>query len=543
MTENKRVYCLYRVSTNKQVDYDADHEADIPMQRKACRQFAAEKGWTIVHEEQEEGVSGHKVRAEYRDKLQIIKEHALQGRFDILLVFMFDRIGRIADETPFVVEWFVKNGIEVWSTQEGEQRFDNHTDKLLNYIRFWQADGESEKTSIRTRTSLGQLTEAGRFKGGFAPYGYDLVNSGFINKRKHEVSKLAVNEAEAAVVHIIFDKYVNEGYCAQRIATYLNEHGYRARTGKMWHPASIRGILGNLTYTGVLRCGESRSPLLPELQIISEAQFEEAQRIREARSRSSDEDRTVPINTKGQSLLSGNVFCGHCGSRLNLTTNGKYRKRKDGSIDMTQRIRYVCYGKTRKQTECDGQTGYTMHVLDDIVDELVRGIFANMRAVPREELINRRFESGLAEKQAHVELAKKDFTEAAEDLETLKSEVVKSIRGKSVFSMETLSGLISEAEVKYADLKSVYEQAEADLKNTQAEMSRLSREVDTLISCADLYDSATIEAKKMIVNNLIRRVDVYRDYKLHVEFNFSLEQYLSGIDSEHITNISSKSSE
>ena len=76
-------------------------------------------GWVIVHEEQEEGVSGHKVRAENRDKLQIIKELAKQKKFDILLVFMFDRIGRIADETPFVVEWFVKNGIEVWSTQEG----------------------------------------------------------------------------------------------------------------------------------------------------------------------------------------------------------------------------------------------------------------------------------------------------------------------------------------------------------------------------------------------------------------------------------------
>ena len=34
--------------------------------------------------------------------------------------------------------------------QEGQQRFDSHTDKLTNYIRFWQADGESEKTSIRT---------------------------------------------------------------------------------------------------------------------------------------------------------------------------------------------------------------------------------------------------------------------------------------------------------------------------------------------------------------------------------------------------------
>ena len=208
------------------------------------------------HEEQEEGVSGHKVRAAARDKLQIIKDYARRGKFDILLVFMFDRIGRIADETPFVVEWFVRNGIRVWSTQEGEQRFDNHTDKLLNYIRFWQADGESEKTSVRTRTSLRQLVEEGHFKGGNAPYGYDLVRSGRINKRKHELYELHINEQEAAVVRIVFDKYVYEGYGPQHIATYLNNSGYRARSGKCWHPSSIRGMVQNLTYTGVLRCGD-----------------------------------------------------------------------------------------------------------------------------------------------------------------------------------------------------------------------------------------------------------------------------------------------
>ena len=63
MTNQNRVCCLYRVSTGKQVDYTENHEADIPMQRKACHSFAAKMGWTIVHEEQEEGVSGHKVRA------------------------------------------------------------------------------------------------------------------------------------------------------------------------------------------------------------------------------------------------------------------------------------------------------------------------------------------------------------------------------------------------------------------------------------------------------------------------------------------------
>ena len=53
----ERVQCLYRVSTTKQVDHDADNHADSPMQRKACREFAAKMGWTIVSEEQETGVS------------------------------------------------------------------------------------------------------------------------------------------------------------------------------------------------------------------------------------------------------------------------------------------------------------------------------------------------------------------------------------------------------------------------------------------------------------------------------------------------------
>ena len=75
-----------------------------------------------------------KVSAENRDAIQDLKAAAIRGEFQILLVFMFDRIGRIDDETPFVVEWFVKHGIQVWSTQEGEQRFENHVDKLMNYI-------------------------------------------------------------------------------------------------------------------------------------------------------------------------------------------------------------------------------------------------------------------------------------------------------------------------------------------------------------------------------------------------------------------------
>ena len=55
------------------IDGNDKNQADIPMQRRKCHQFADQMGWVIVHEEQEDGVSGHKVRAENRDKIQTIK--------------------------------------------------------------------------------------------------------------------------------------------------------------------------------------------------------------------------------------------------------------------------------------------------------------------------------------------------------------------------------------------------------------------------------------------------------------------------------------
>ena len=528
--KGNRVDCLYRVSTDKQVDYNDKSQADIPMQRRQCHRFCEKMGWTIVHEEQEDGVSGHKVRAENRDKLQIIKERAKQGKFDILLVFMFDRIGRIADETPFVVEWFAKNGIRVWSTQEGEQRFDNHTDKLTNYIRFWQADGESEKTSIRTKTALGQLVEDGGFRGGLAPYGYDLVKSGRFNKRKHEVFELAVNEVEAAVVRIIFGKYVHEGFGVQRIATYLNNLGYRARTGKMWHHASIRGIICNLTYTGVLRSGESRSQTLPHLQIIEPELFEAAQRIRENRAHEIAQENHVPLNTRGQYLLAGNVFCGHCGSRLSLTTNGKSYPCKDDPNRVVKRVRYICYGKTRTQTECDGQTGYTAHILNDIIDKVVRQIFERMKAVPKSEVVGVRYREKMEQQKALLRGVKADYTKVAAELDALKSEVVKAIKGESSFSKELLASLIFDAERKCQELQAALEQAQADYDAGEATLQSLNSQYDDMISWAEMYDSASMESKKMIVSCLIRRVDVYRGYRVHIDFNIDFKQFSLGLD-------------
>ena len=61
-------------------------------------------------------------------------------------------------------------------------------------------------------------------------------------------------------------------------------------------------------------------------------------------------------------------------------------------------------------------------------------------------------------------------------------------------------------------------------------LDALNAQYDDIISWADMYDSASMESKKMIVSCLIRRVEVYRDYRLHIDFNIDFEQFSAGLD-------------
>ena len=525
----KRVQCLYRVSTEQQVTYNDKKQADIPMQRMACRKFAAEHGWEIVFEDQEDGISGHKIRAENRDKIQLIKQRAKKKQFDILLVFMFDRIGRIADETPFVVEWFVKNGISVWSTQEGEQRFDNHTDKLINYIRFWQADGESEKTSIRTAAGIRRLTEDGYFTGGIAPYGYNIQKLGRKNKRGQDVSDLVINENEAEIVRLIYHKYVYENCGTQRIANFLIEKGIKNRSGKNWHPSSINNILGNITYTGILRSADSHSEVLEQLIIIDQAIFNKAQNIKNSRKKTNNSCnslQTATIATKSQALLSGKVFCGHCGARLNLTTSGKYTSLAKNMPKNSKRRRYVCYGKTRKQTDCDGQTGYTAHILDDIIDKMLHEIFKKLGSVSKQNLLNKQFAKDMNTGQIVLKQAKQNYLKASQELEILKKEVLKALQGESSFSPEILNQMLIEAEQKENIYRQMYEEEVKNYADEENIRQGLGQKYDEVISYAQMYEFAEFETKKMIISTLIERIEVSRDYQVKVTFNVTLEQFL-----------------
>ena len=140
----KKVLCLYRVSTLGQVD----PKDDIPMQRRECEDFIARHSdWVYYGERLEKGVFGYKVSANKRDVILEIRAMAERKEFDVLLVFMFDRLGRREDETPFLMQWFIEHGIEVWSTREGRYEWRHESDNA------WIPEGQT-KTSVYGATLL-----------------------------------------------------------------------------------------------------------------------------------------------------------------------------------------------------------------------------------------------------------------------------------------------------------------------------------------------------------------------------------------------------
>jgi len=90
-----------------------------------------------------------------------------------------------------------------------------------------------------------------------------------------------------------------------------------------------------------------------------------AQDILKNRSEEAIDERTYPMHKESRCLLNGKVYCASCGSRLIVATNGTYIEENGVKL---KKLRYMCYGKTRKQTECHGQTGYSANRLDGLVD-------------------------------------------------------------------------------------------------------------------------------------------------------------------------------
>ena len=92
--------------------------------------------------------------------------------------------------------------------------------------------------------------QQGNFIGTKAPYGYD---KDIIMEGKKKCHTLKINEAEANVVRMVFDMYVNKDMGRVNIAHHLNELGVPTRTGALWTQDTLKTMLENDHYIGKVR--------------------------------------------------------------------------------------------------------------------------------------------------------------------------------------------------------------------------------------------------------------------------------------------------
>jgi site-specific DNA recombinase len=515
-----RAALSYRVSTKRQVDHN-----DIPMQKIKCRKFAQQQGWRVVMEKAEKGISGSKVSASKRDVIQELRQEAGNGSFDILLVYMFDRLGRIESETPFVLEWFVQHGIQMWSVHEGQQRIESHGDKLMNYIRFWQAAGESEKTSIRTRDRIRQIVSSGHFAGGFVPYGYRAVDKGRVNKRDQPVKDLEIDPEEAAWVREVFEKVANEGASGYAMARMLNDRGLCTRQGARFQSVNIRRMIRHEGYTGYLITKAARSEFIQELQIVDEKLFARANEVIDCRSKKLAQEKNIAAKTNNPTLLAGIVVCAHCGAKMSAFLHTDRYKLADGTIREKVQAKYNCYQRGQKLRACDGQSLYLAERVDAVVLEVVHDIFRRIQQEPYDRSIEQKLRQENGEQERQKQAAEKKIKAAQYKQKRYEDEVIRCLDGQSRFSEEMLARLIAEAETEVRQAKEEYAEL---LRNdtTRATIQQIRSYYDEFLGWANEFDLATIPRKRAILGQLIEKVEVGKGYKVTVHLRMSYAQFL-----------------
>lgn len=522
----KRVLCLYRVSTKQQVD----HQDDIPMQRRECMDFIQSKpDWEFMDERLEKGVSGFKISAEKRDAIIEIRSMAEKKQFDVLLVFMFDRLGRRDDETPFLVEWFINHGIEVWSTREGQQKLENRGDKLINYIRYWMAGGESEKTSIRVKAAHTQMTNDGVWRGGGHPYGYKLVHNGRIGKKNRALYDLEIDEVEGPIVKEMFRLLTEEGYGTLRAANELNKR--YPNPDKVWTGQTIRNMVRNITYTGRFHMNDLVSPANEALRLVSDSDFSFAQyclkqripsRYRETRE---EEDAIVPegqtkASVFGATLLSGIVYCGHCGCKL---VGGYCTKQRGGAA--YHRPVYRCYNGSVKAKQCTGQTVYSAAKLETAVMDVIREYFNRIQStvnVVWQDQVRRQLRN---KHTATIKILQASLVNIRKDEAVLNNEIMKSLNGESRFPEEKLAELLENNHQKLAETEAKLERVQMEREQEDSKLRYLNEQFHNISEWAEEFEAADSDRKKMILSRLIERITINKDYHITINFFITLEEF------------------
>lgn len=232
------LYC--RVSTEEQREGQT-----IDSQVAELERFAHEQNWPVLATYKDEGWSGSLLA---RPALDQLRDHARQGRFQIVVINDVDRLARDVSQLGIIKRDLESHGARViFRKLPGEQ---SPTHNLMVNLLGSFAEFEKEMIADRTRRGRRHKVEVRKqHVGALPPYGFKYIPK---FSATGEMGHLEVLPDEAAIVRQIYNWVDHEGLSGAKVVARLNELGVRPRKGgKRWQTSSVRRILRSEVYAGV----------------------------------------------------------------------------------------------------------------------------------------------------------------------------------------------------------------------------------------------------------------------------------------------------
>ncbi|MCW2929639.1 MAG: hypothetical protein JWM19_601 [Actinomycetia bacterium] len=286
------------------ISKDRNGEAlGVDRQEQDCRELAERLGWKIVAVFIDNDISAstrsRKPRPEYEAMLRAVRA----GQVDAILAYSNSRLTRRAAEWMTLIELANAGQVRIKTVVSGEQDLSTADGRAVALtIAAWDA-AEAERTGERKTRAVRQAAEAGKYRGGLRPYGF-------------EADGLTVRESEAKVIREKSSE-VLAGRSMRSLAKELNDRGLTTSTGKPWTHTQLTDVLIRPRNAGLVHTGLPRG----EFEIIGPAQWPAI--VDEDTWRAVHAILTAPARRTGQSnasrwLGTGTYTCGvaGCGARM-----------------------------------------------------------------------------------------------------------------------------------------------------------------------------------------------------------------------------------
>lgn len=328
----KRVILYLRVSTNAQ-----EEGYSIDIQKEKLLAYCKAHDWIVVAIVTDPGFSGSNLE---RPGIQRVIREVEQGNVDMVLVYKLDRLSRSQKDTLWLIEdCFLPHGVDFASMQE---KFDTSTPFGRAMVGILSVFAQLERENIKERTFGGRLERAKEglwHGGGFDPIGYDYIDG-----------ELVVNQQEAAQVRRVFDLYAS-GMSVTEIRDYMVARGFQTKHGDWSHTNTVRSVLDNELYSGVVHFDGERSDAGAHTAIVGRSLFD---RVRFLRQRSiSGHYKEIDSCY----LLTGFVYCDRCGARYfpkkNKSGNVYYHCHSRAKVNREMVTDPDCKNKNWKQADLE----------------------------------------------------------------------------------------------------------------------------------------------------------------------------------------------